>query len=419
MKSFEEVHALLSQHVPSTSQFKRAYTLDTMRDMMAALGNPQDNYKTIHVAGTSGKTSTAYYIAALLKETGTTIGLTVSPHIEEVNERVQIDLVPLPEHEFCSEFTRFIKTINKLSINPTYYELLVGFAFWQFAQQKVDYAVIEVGLGGLLDGTNVISRKDKICVITDIGLDHVNILGNSLGEIAAQKAGIIHADNQVFMYEQQPNIMHEVAKQVSEVGATLSRVQDQSLVDPEQLPLFQQRNWSLAKYVADFLCTRDNLGTLTQSRLSTTKHTIIPARMEQIKVGKNRVMILDGAHNEQKMKALVQSFEKQYTGKTAVLVALVADKELDVKAILTRLRSIASHVIITSYKSQQDLHKMGIDPIWLESAARAVGIDSIEVVVNPYKAYEQLVSRPEKTLLVTGSFYLLNHIRPLAKKGFK
>ena len=194
LRSFNDIDTVLKDFIPPMRSFRSVYTLDTMRALMLALGNPQNSYKTIHVAGTSGKTSTSYYIAALLGQTGKKIGLSVSPHVDNVNERVQIDLVPLDEHEYCQQFSTFLQIINKLRIKPTYFELLIAFAFWQFAQEKVDYAVIEVGLGGLLDGTNVIERSDKVCVIADIGLDHVAVLGNSLAGIAAQKAGITGAE---------------------------------------------------------------------------------------------------------------------------------------------------------------------------------------------------------------------------------
>src|SRR5690606_38872097 len=121
----------------------------------------------------------------LLAAAGQKVGMTVSPHVYEVNERVQINTKPLAETQFCRELSRFLNIIQSSGVRPTYFELLVAFAYWEFAEQGVDYAVIEVGLGGLLDGTNVVARDDKVCIITDIGFDHTSVLGKTLSAITA------------------------------------------------------------------------------------------------------------------------------------------------------------------------------------------------------------------------------------------
>src|SRR5581483_7745687 len=161
------------------------YTLDTINAVMELVGNPQDKVKVLHVAGTSGKTSTAYYLASLLKANGASVGLCVSPHLIEVNERVQIDLKPLPERDFCDGLGQFWDLATSTGLKPSYFEMLVAFPYWEFARRGLDYVVMEVGVGGLLDGTNVVHSENKVCIITDIGLDHTKLLGDTIPEIAA------------------------------------------------------------------------------------------------------------------------------------------------------------------------------------------------------------------------------------------
>lgn len=146
IENFAEARKVLSAFVPTGKP--APYTLNRMFRLMKLLGDPQENYHVIHVAGTSGKTSTSYYLAALLAKSDKKVGLTVSPHVDEVNERLQINLKPLSEKDYTKALSEFLEIIHKARINPTYFELLIAFAFWEFARQKVDYAVVEVGLGG-------------------------------------------------------------------------------------------------------------------------------------------------------------------------------------------------------------------------------------------------------------------------------
>src|SRR5712691_3519862 len=159
MRNFAEARVALHAYVSSRPS-ERTYTLERMMQLMAYLGHPQDTLKIMHVAGTSGKSATAYYAAALLMAAGKRVGLTVSPHAVEVNDRVQINLTPLPEQTFCQELSVFLGLVTKSGITPTYFELLIAFAYWEFVCQRVDYAVVEVGLGCMVDATNVITRRD-------------------------------------------------------------------------------------------------------------------------------------------------------------------------------------------------------------------------------------------------------------------
>ncbi len=164
------------------------------------IGNPQEKYKTIHVAGTNGKGSTSHMLAAILQKAGYKTGLYTSPHIKDFRERIRVNGEKISEN-FVVDFTERNKVIAK-EVEPSFFEMTVAMAFEYFAEQEVDFAVIETGLGGLLDSTNIITPI--LSVITNIGYDHQNILGNTLEEIAIQKAGIIKQNTPVVIGETLP-----------------------------------------------------------------------------------------------------------------------------------------------------------------------------------------------------------------------
>jgi dihydrofolate synthase/folylpolyglutamate synthase len=399
LTSFAQVNEYLRQF---HDQAQTEYKLDNMLRLMDWLGNPQEKFKAVHIAGTSGKTSTAYYVSALLTATGRKTGLTVSPHVDEMNERVQINSQPLSEPVFCQAMTEFLEVIEAAPVKPSWFELMVAFAYWYFAREQVDYVVVEVGLGGLKDGTNVISRADKVCIITDIGFDHVNVLGHTLAEIAEQKAGIIHKGNPAFTYRQTPEIMAELAKRPSELHVVEERA------NPEKdVPDYQFRNGWLAYNVYCFLQERDRLPKLTDEALGQIRYLSIPGRMDAIKVGEKTV-VFDGAHNTQKMEAFVASFSKLYPGvKPAVLLAMRTGKEYT--AVAPILSKLASRIIVTTFETTQDLPVHSLPPEELASAFQ----DQlpVDIITDQKAAFKALLAAPEKVLVVTGSLYLLGQIR--------
>ena len=410
--NFEEAREVLAKFVPSRGT--TPYKLDNMRRLMTELGDPQNSYRVVHVAGTSGKTSTSYYVAALLGQTGKKVGLTVSPHVDEVNERLQVNLAPMPEVEFCSVLEEFLSVIEKSDIKPSYFELLVALAYWEFARQKVDYAVVEVGLGGLLDGTNVISRPDKVCVITDIGLDHTNVLGGDLTSIAYQKAGIITSHNPVFTYEQDQKVMDEIKKRCETEHAQLFAITEPKN-SAHHLPIFQQHNFGLAQEVAEYIVARDTLKPLGKVHIHKASLTYVPARMETIEVG-GKLVILDGAHNPQKMGALVNSLRDKFPNrKMTVLLGLLSGKDL--KGVVKELMPITDNLIATSFAAEQDMPRQSIDPKEIIAAAKAQGITSTKKVTKPEEAFKTALEGKNPLVLVAGSFFLLNHIRPLIFKA--
>lgn len=410
IRSFAEAREVLKQyyHNPET----HTYTLERMRELVDFLGNPQDKLKIIHIAGTSGKSSTAFYASALLQTAGAKIGLTVSPHVFEINERVQINNTPLPESEFCDKLGKFIDLVQSGPVRPSYFELMVAFAYHEFAQRHVDYAVVEVGLGGLIDGTNVVSREDKVCVITDIGLDHTNVLGKTLREIAAQKAGIILPHNNVFTYEQAPEIMQVIRDTAHQKSAVLHefKAPDLSQSVNGKLPLFQQRNLFLASQAVDFVLQREKRKTLTESQLSKVAPVQIPGRMQTFNVN-GKTLIIDGAHNGQKMAALVESMKAKYPDeKPVAAVAFVNNRDERWQHALDILADYASDTIVTTFNlGEDDMPKKGMPVEVIAEYLSNKGKD-FESFPDIKAAVRQLINRPEKLLLFTGSLYPLGSV---------
>lgn len=411
IKNLEQAQQVLNRFI-SKQPGSRRYTLERMRALMDHLGNPQNNLKVIHVAGTSGKTSTSYYAAALLQEAGFTTGLTVSPHVDTVSERTQINLKPLDEPLYCKELSRFLNLISSSGLNPSYFEVLIAFSYWLFNEYRVDYAVVEVGVGGLLDGTNVIDRPDKVCIITDIGLDHTEVLGDTLEKITEQKAGIIGSNNTVFMHNQGDAIVNVVEDVCQTNNAELHLATDEHVANEMiGLPPFQRRNFHLALQVSRYVIGREDRAPLSPQQLIYASEVHIPARMEIVHYG-SKTLVLDGSHNEQKISALSEAVIAQYPEKsTTLLVAFGSNKQAVAAASLKILRAVSQKIIITRFDVGQEGVGPSIDPDILAISAREAGFKSIVIEPDPLAAFEILNEDDAQVGVITGSFYLLNHYR--------
>jgi dihydrofolate synthase/folylpolyglutamate synthase len=417
LKTFQDVEEALRPYVPLVKKLTGTDTvLNRIIPLMTFLGNPENKLKTIHIAGTSGKTSTAYFVASLLKQTGLSIGLTVSPHIDKISERTQINGLPLDEVAFSAQMSEFLELVDTSGIKPSYFELIYAFSIWLFAKLNVDYAVIETGLGGLYDATNVVTREDKICVITDIGFDHMSILGNTLAEITAQKVGIVHAHNPLIMYKQNDEIMSVVKSWVNDHKAKLYLADYQTELKEygsgkafEQLADYQKRNWLLAYKVYRFTAERDSLKSLTESELTKSQQTIVPARMDESKVD-GHLLVMDGAHNYQKMTAFISSYKHKFPdSKPAFLIAFKSDKAYI--ETLPEINDLASEIILSTFNSSQDLPVVSSPPEDIAKELQKLGSKNITIEPDNRRAYQMLLKSKAHNLIITGSFYLIAQIR--------
>jgi dihydrofolate synthase/folylpolyglutamate synthase len=415
ISSLQQAEQALLAFIPLVASYgKDGMTLDRLWPLLDLAGNPHQKLKVVHIAGTSGKTSTAYYCTALLAASGKKVGLTVSPHVDHINERIQVGGQLLPEAAFCSYLEQFLMIIKTAAHKPSYFELMIVMALWVFVQEGVDYAVVETGMGGLLDGSNVVTMANKVCVLTDIGFDHTHVLGNTLAKIAAQKAGIMHQGNVAFSYQQPVAVLAAFSSRAATVGAKLNVLSNDSLgLLPQgftDLPLFQQRNWRLAFAATRYVVQRDHLTAPTTMQIEATLHTVVPARMQVVQATQTLQVIMDGAHNQQKMKAFVSSFTDKYGDvKVPVLLALKDGK--DYGEVLEQLLPITKNIMFTTFSTSQDLPAVSVDPQILADYCKHVKFYDYTIVTDHQQAYQKFIASNSGVAIVTGSFYLLSQIR--------
>ncbi|MCA9331086.1 hypothetical protein KC957_03480 [Candidatus Saccharibacteria bacterium] len=413
IRNLAEAEEILADYRPAVKEFLgKGITLDRMKPLMDVLGNPQDKLRVIHVAGTSGKTSTSQYIAHMLRLTGSTVGLTASPHVNSLLERVQVNDKVVPEQTFCEELSGFLELIKDVAPQPSYYELLVAFAYYYFAKVGVDFTVIETGLGGLHDGTNVAQGRDKLCVITDIGYDHMKVLGHTLPEISAQKAGIIHPGNYVVMFRQAPEIMQVFHSHCHTVGAQLQEVRPELInefVFDAQMPLYQRRNWTLAWSVYQRLANVYDLPVIQGDTLEQSRQLVIPGRMEIVHQS-DQTVLFDGAHNSQKMAAFIASFQELYPGIKPVVLLSVRDRK-DFTDLVEQLFDVAEEIILTSFHVVQDIEHRNARLDEIAQFCEQHGFHDVVVEPDQHQAYLGLIRASGSVKVVTGSFYLIQQIK--------
>ena len=410
IRSVAEAEKYLSGFMGRNAQITgKDITVERMWNLLALVDNPETKLKVVHIAGTSGKTSTAYYIASLLQQSGKKVGLTISPHIRNITERLQIDGNPLSDKEFCELLNTFAETVGN-DIDATYFEILIVFVLWAFAELGVDYAVLETGLGGLHDATNVCHGANKVCVITDIGYDHQNVLGNTLHEIAGQKIGIVHPGNEVFSYVQSNEIQNVFTEYTEKIGAHLNIVEPRNLDIP--LPKYQIRNWNLAYYTYKYIASRDGLPQITKEAITKT-YINVPGRMHELDY-RGIKFLLDGAHNVQKMTAFVDSFQTKYPGqKVTAILSIKEDK--DYEQVVKVLSVILKKALCVNFELHQDMPIKSVKPQKVHDTCISLGINS-EVLDTIESAVQQIVDNKESLAAVTGSLYILGSVLEIIER---
>ena len=375
--------------------------------ILETLGSPQNQIPAIHIAGTSGKGSTAYYATSLLNRAGYTTGTLVSPHITSVAERSLINGQPLPEQEYLHYFQEFANLCVAHNLHLSYFEFLTIFSFWLFKEMGVDYIIIEVGIGGRLDTTNVISRSPTVRAITDIGLDHTELLGNTLTEIAQEKAGIIHQSDSVVMNRQTSEIETVVRQHAESQHSQLSIASP--IIDDflKILPDFQQRNWTLAYRAVEKRLALDKKPPLPKEALKKSVHITIPGRLEKRNVdGVN--IIFDVAHNPQKIHALIDSLRKLYPDKKPIfVVAFGQNKHSSMAESLAIIDNLAQLAYATTFSANYGKNHRNVPPETIQHLMKS----AVEVEYNTDKALAKAIKKARQLgtyVVVTGSFYLVS-----------
>ncbi len=333
--------------------------LTRTRTLLAALGDPHKRLKFIHVAGTNGKGSTAAMLASCLRAAGYRVGLYTSPFINRFNERIQVDGEQIGDQELVRLVEKIKPAADAMTDVPTEFEIITALGMLYFAEKQCDIVVLEVGLGGTLDSTNVIDPPE-CAVITALGMDHVKELGPTIADIASAKAGIIKENSPVVSYGGVPEADAVIAKKAAELHAPLTVVDFNKLrydggnldevtfdfdgLDGVQLPLigsYQPKNAAVA--ITTLRVLREKGWNIPEEAIRKGLETVSwPGRFELLR--HSPAFLLDGSHNAHGMRATVQSLRDRFPGEKFVfLVSIMADK--DVSEMLALLEPLAKQFV--------------------------------------------------------------------------
>ncbi|MDQ3986306.1 MAG: bifunctional folylpolyglutamate synthase/dihydrofolate synthase [Actinomycetota bacterium] len=407
-------------------------SLHRIRALCDSMGNPEKTLRCIHITGTNGKTSTARLASSLLAATGLSVGTYTSPHLESMCERIARAEDPISESEFGEVFAHlrpFLELVEKrLDEKLTYFEVLTGLFFLWAAEAGLDAAVVEVGLGGRWDATNVIDSS--VAVITNIGLDHTALLGGDKKVIAKEKAGIIKEDSVTVSAERTPEIVEVIRAEALRVGAEVSFMNDgwellensvavggrflsiRASFDEYEgllLPLHgahQGVNAALAlEAVGRFLPARGLAQELVQQGLS---GAVVPGRLEAVRSDGTvyPTVVLDVAHNPDGVSALVRSLIEEFAfDRVHFVVGVLQDK--DHRGMLAELSRVPCTVTTTTPRGVR-----AIEASELTSTGRELGLEC-ETVDDPTEAITRAVHNagPGEIVCVTGSHYVVGEIR--------
>jgi dihydrofolate synthase / folylpolyglutamate synthase len=396
------------------------------------LGNPQRAIPCVHIAGTNGKGSTAAMLESVLRVSAYRVGLYTSPHLQRINERIRIDGEDISDERFAAAWTRVQAEIESLLANgtlaahPTYFECITAMAFVAFAEAAVNFAIYEVGLGGRLDATNIV--EPQVAVITSIDFDHETFLGNSIAEIAAEKAGIIKPGAWVASSAERPEARAVIARRCQEVGARLIEVDDawrienvstsagnyraiahslgsgrSLLLEPSLAGRFQLRN-ALAAGTAARLLAERRFHVSDEAIEQGMRSAKWPGRLERLQ--EKPAIYLDGTHNPSGAKELLAFWRENLAGRRILLVyGAMRDKAVDEIAGL--LFPAADFVIFT-----QPLQPRAISAPLLAEMTGHLAKSSI-VIPDPAEALEHAIeiASSDDAIFATGSLYLVGDLR--------
>jgi len=321
---------------------KAAYKADLSNTIKLAeyLGYPEQAFKSVHVAGTNGKGSTSHMLASVLQEAGYKVGLYTSPHLKDFRERIKINGAMISEasvSDFVSAHKAYFET-NQLS----FFEMTVGLAFEEFRRGKVDIAIIEVGLGGRLDSTNIITPE--VCAITNIGLDHTQFLGDTLAQIAAEKAGIIKADIPVVIGERQKETTQVFLEVAESKGAPILFAEESSAVvyPSDLIGMYQKANQRTALTVLKVLQEKDWNISHTDIKEGLAKVVVNTGLLGRWQVlQEHPKVICDTAHNKEGLLLTMKQLQTENFKRLHIVLGMVSDKDLD--EILSLFPKVATY----------------------------------------------------------------------------
>ena len=407
-------------YLNSFGRFGSKLGLFRINKLLELMGNPHENFKSVHIAGTNGKGSVAAMVSSILQEEGFRVGLYTSPHLDDFRERIVVNGSCIPKKELAllvEEVKPIVKKVKKLS-QPTFFEVTTAIAFKYFSDVGVDYAVVEVGLGGRLDATNVI--KPEVSVITNIGLEHTDVLGGTIQSIAREKAGVVK--------EGVPLITAESKKEALEVFERVCKERKAELISLNEIKL-REVKCDLNGCVFDLKTKRRNYRSLKISLLG--EHQIQNAALsvlaaEQLGVSekairdglrkarwagrleivqKKPLVVMDCAHNPPAMEALKNSLKLFKYDKLILVIGVMKDKEIS--GIMEQIAPPADLIVINKPNLER-----AAEPERIEREARKYG-KKVKIVRDVKKSisYARSIAGEDDLILITGSIYMLYEAR--------
>lgn len=395
--------------------------LDRIRNVLEALGNPQNAFRIVHVAGTNGKGSTCAIIESGLRAAGFRTGLFTSPHLIEPTERISIAGEPVSAGDFAAAFEQVHETAeallrqDRIDLHPTYFECVTAMALLLFRQFRVEFAVLEVGLGGRLDATNIVNPE--LCVVTQVDFDHEAFLGKSLTAIAGEKAGILKPGVQAVFAAQRAEAEAVLTARAVDLGVPVTRSADVAVSDVQLDARGCEFNWSGLRMKCPLpgehqlenartaIAALTRLGLAAQTVRDGLLDTVWPGRLEQVSV--NPEIILDGAHNPAGVRALAAYLDRFYDPRRLWLI-YGAMRDKAVPEMTAVLFPRARHVIVTAPNQARALRP--------EAIRELADHESIQAAPNLPAALDMVRSAPPgDTILITGSLFLVGEARALLR----
>ena len=416
------------------------FDLQNITVLAERLGRPDRAYPTAHIAGTNGKGSTAAFLEAILRDAGFRSGLYTSPHLERINERIRVGGEEVSDEMFAETFTRIQAVIEellaegKLRAHPTYFESVTALAFEIFARERVDFGVIEVGLGGQLDATNIVTPV--VCILTRIDFDHENFLGHSLREIATEKAGILKTVVPAVIAAQQPEVREVLLARARELRCAVVETHEAFRVKSERVEegcvhatveeVARGRTYKLAPRLPGRFQLQNALNAAAAARLLQERGyrisdenivrgiaaTAWAGRIERC--GTRPDVYFDGAHNPGAAKELAAFLEENLRGRRVYMVfGAMRDKAVD--EVTGALFPHACEVLFTEARTPRAISATQL--------ARMAGHHAERYTVYPEaeQALEAALekAKPEDAVLITGSLYLVGQLRQAWKQRRK
>jgi dihydrofolate synthase/folylpolyglutamate synthase len=388
--------------------------LDNIEALCDLIGHPEHSFKSLHIAGTNGKGSSSHFMSSILQEHGFKVGLYTSPHLHSFTERIKINGNEVPEEWVAAFVTEHLHLIEK--VRPSFFEWTVIMAFSYFKEQKVDYAIIETGLGGRLDSTNII--KPLACLITNISFDHQDLLGDTLEKIASEKAGIIKNDTPVTISEKQEETSAIFMAKAASVNAPLQFAADRigasgftftsptwgemTIKSPYQ-GQYQQKN------IRGVLAWCEQIQSIIPLEAAKIKSGIEQTRLNTGLKGRWEILgdrpkiIADTGHNKSGVSEIIQQIEKESFSHVYIILGMVADK--DINSVLS-LFPIEATYIFSQANNPRAISALDLQKLALEKGLHGEVIPDVNEAISRAKSE----AGPADGILICGSTYLIGEI---------